>query len=184
MHTQGQGCLLELSPILVINLKITDRGQLLSPVVAALRMLTLFQSHPLLPSSSLPSAGLSMHGTHMNHTYPKHEYDLRDINATPIQRKHDEAFALFICIYFNEAPAYLQMWASVASALVLRFNFRGEARWWTRGLGYHVKPLSSAVAQWQFMGNDEVDPFCPSLWSQNVENGEQRYENMDVWVME
>lgn len=39
-----------------------------------------------------------------------------------------------VLVRFNEAPAHLQMLASVASAPVWRFNFRGAARWWTRGL--------------------------------------------------
>lgn len=39
-----------------------------------------------------------------------------------------------VFVRFNEAPAHLQMLASVASAPVWSFNFRGAARWWTRGL--------------------------------------------------
>lgn len=48
--------------------------------------------------------------------------------------KHFLTAVCSMCTCFNKAPGHLQMLASVASVLVWRFNFRGAASWWTRGL--------------------------------------------------
>lgn len=54
---------------------------------------------------------------------------------TPFERfKSSLAGAHATWTHLNQTPTYLQMLASVASGLVWRFNFRGAARWWTRGL--------------------------------------------------
>lgn len=51
------------------------------------------------------------------------------------------------------------MLASVASGLVLRFNFRGVDRWWKRGL--HTNPLSSGASRSESMGKRQK-LLCPS----------------------
>lgn len=70
----------------------------------------------LLSSLTIPSAEVMKHVNKC--LYNEHD-----------RLKHCLAAVCLTCACFNEAPELLQMLASVASALVLRFNFRGPARW-------------------------------------------------------
>lgn len=90
---------------------------------------------PLYPLHLLASLSLSLSlPCHCTHHHPCDSHVL----SVNMMREHKTApggqLSRHVFVPFNEAPAHLQMLASVASAPVWRFNFRGAARWWTRGL--------------------------------------------------
>lgn len=68
--------------ILLINLKTTDREQLLSPVKPDLHMLKLPPISSIIALFIPPICRLLQYTVHMDHTWPYREHDLRDWNTS------------------------------------------------------------------------------------------------------